>query len=232
MKQAIIILASVCFMAALAAYKINGTDSMAIGDSAGKYAMANRTVAIGNGAGAYIVNCDSNMFVGVASGVLANTIKETSGFGHYALRNATNVFSSVAIGDNAMRGAIRVKNCVAIGQGVMAWTQDATNSVNINNQFKIEKTRNELSRDLEELVEIRDVNGEAVIDARRNLQNINDTGRHITLYNKGGWVYATEGEGIYANTIYLTHAPYLKKVGGKIHVFINDEDLGYITLSK
>ncbi len=89
---------------AFAAEQIDGVDSLSVGANAGLGGQANRTVAIGAGAGAYMTGGDSNLFVGAAAGLRAANVKSSVGMGHYALRGATNMTRVVGVGDLAFAG--------------------------------------------------------------------------------------------------------------------------------
>lgn len=103
MKNRILAFFSAICIAATAADRISGVDSLAIGNMAGKDGIANRTVVIGSGAGAYMTGGDSNLFVGAAAGLRTKNVKSSVGLGHYAMRGATNLTRCVGIGDLAFK---------------------------------------------------------------------------------------------------------------------------------
>lgn len=105
MKNLILPVSLAVCLAANGAAKVNGTDTLAIGNLAGIDGSANRTVVIGSGAGAYMSGGDSNLFVGAAAGLRARNVTSSVGLGHYAMRGATNLSRCVGIGDLAFAGA-------------------------------------------------------------------------------------------------------------------------------
>lgn len=105
MKNRILAFFAAICIAATAAERISGVDSLAIGNLAGKNGSANRTVVIGSGAGAYMTGGDSNLFVGAAAGLRTKNVKSSVGLGHYAMRGATNLTRCVGIGDLAFKEA-------------------------------------------------------------------------------------------------------------------------------
>lgn len=105
MKNVILAFFAAICIAATAAERISGVDSLAIGNLAGKDGSANRTVVIGSGAGAYMTGGDSNLFVGAAAGLRTKNVKSSVGLGHYAMRGATNLTRCVGIGDLAFKEA-------------------------------------------------------------------------------------------------------------------------------
>ena len=104
MKKIVVVAVMAACAYAHAAYEITGTDSLAVGNMAGKDGIANRTVVIGTGAGAYMQGGDSNLFVGAAAGLRAVNVKSSVGMGHYAFRGTTNMNGCVGIGDLAFAG--------------------------------------------------------------------------------------------------------------------------------
>ncbi len=104
MKKIVVVAVMAACAFAHAAYEITGTDSLAVGNMAGKDGIANRTVVIGTGAGAYMQGGDSNLFVGAAAGLRAVNVKSSVGMGHYAFRGTTNMNGCVGIGDLAFAG--------------------------------------------------------------------------------------------------------------------------------
>lgn len=230
MKKAILasIIALAC-ASARGAYQIQGADSTAIGNSAGKDAYANRTVVIGTGAGAFMYNCDSNLFIGAASGIAARNVKETSGVGHYSFRGVTNINACVGMGDNTFRGATGLTRCVGIGQGVFAGRKDAHDEVNINNQIVIGEWGG--SGGPWHGVLIRDSDGNDVFKCYEER-----IGVKVMSFEFGNGLeealFVVPAR-VQADDLYLYRGVYLKKgEDGKVHVYEGDTDLGHITPTK
>lgn len=230
MKKAILasVLALACAFAH-GAYTVQGADSTAIGNSAGKDAYAHRTVVIGTGAGAFMYNCDSNLFIGAASGIAARNVKETSGIGHYSFRGVTNINACVGIGDNTFRGATGLTRCVGIGQGVFAGRRGAHDEVNINNQIVVGEW--DESGGPYKGVLIRDSDGTAVFKSYEERPRVK-----VMVFEFGNDLQEAMfivPARIQANDLYLYQGIYLKKgEDGKVHVYEGDTDLGYITPTK
>lgn len=235
MKKAILasVLALACAFAH-GAYPIQGADSTAIGNSAGKEAYAHRTVVIGTGAGAFMYNCDSNLFIGAASGIAARNVKETSGIGHYSFRGVTNINACVGMGDNTFRGATGLTRCVGIGQGVFAGRRDAHDEVNINNQIVVGEFKSGPDTVSGLLIEGRDGMDLLKVydDWRGDRICIIDCATRKDGEISPGFFIVADAQ-IQARDLYLNHGIYLKKgEDGKVHVYEGDTDLGYITPTK
>lgn len=236
--------------AAMLAFADNftGTDSLVIGDMAGIDGFGNRVVVVGVAASSFSQSCESNVFVGAASGLAARWARECNGIGHYAFRVCTNDIGCVGIGEHAFANTKNMKNCVGIGKGAFSNTNGLSDAVWINGQVEV-NTNGFLIKPRTIISGWIPASGRTErweYDRYLWCERVGDSGVFNFGFNCGspsstqdetrGCVTVDRGDmdvdgKVRAKEIELSEAPYLKMENGALHVFQGNTDLGTVTIT-